>query len=351
MVTEGNSIVNNSKRIDWIDFAKGLALILVVIGHSVSGYETGSITRGVIFSFHMPIFFILSCATYRWSTTLQEYLKKLAKAARHLLIPAAATYIILIIVDIIRQPSLFISGDFWHGKLYTFVFTSGVQTNFGVITVNAIGMTWFFLVLFAARAIFDYMHLYLSEQLLLIVSIVCGILGIVVGSIYWLPFSLDIALAVMPFMYFGYKIKTFNPEKHPWVKLLICLAIWVFVIYLTFPDWRDWTYLELAIRRYPLFPLCYIGAICGSMFICEIGVLFCKLGKIAKPLVLFGRYSLYFFCIHILDEIWKDLYTIENHQFLSAGKRLLLDLIAFGIFMVLRFAFKKALAAIRQRKA
>lgn len=169
-----------------------------------------------------------------------------------------------------------------------------------------------------------------------------------VGNIYWLPFSLDIAPAIMPFMYFGYKIKTFEPERHPIAKLFICLAIWFFVIYLTFPNWKDWTYLELAIRRYPMFPLCYIGAICGSMFICEISVLCCRAGKIVRPLVLFGRYSLYFFCVHILDEIWMDLYYTEGHQFVSAGKRLLLDLIAFGIFMVLRFAFKKAVTVIRK---
>lgn len=50
------------QRIDWIDFAKGITILLVIIGHNVSGP-----LRGAIFSFHMPLFFILSCVTYSWS--------------------------------------------------------------------------------------------------------------------------------------------------------------------------------------------------------------------------------------------------------------------------------------------
>lgn len=49
------------QRIDWIDFAKGITILLVIIGHNVSGP-----LRGAIFSFHMPLFFILSCVTYSW---------------------------------------------------------------------------------------------------------------------------------------------------------------------------------------------------------------------------------------------------------------------------------------------
>lgn len=45
------------KRINYIDIAKGIALFLVIWGHLIP-YTT--ITFRVIFSFHMPLFFILS---------------------------------------------------------------------------------------------------------------------------------------------------------------------------------------------------------------------------------------------------------------------------------------------------
>lgn len=44
-------------RLTWVDIAKGLAIILVIIGHTA---PFGSIARNTIFSFHMPLFFLLS---------------------------------------------------------------------------------------------------------------------------------------------------------------------------------------------------------------------------------------------------------------------------------------------------
>lgn len=43
------------KRIDYLDIARGIAIILMIIGHVVSGYK-----RVIIFSFHMPLFIIIS---------------------------------------------------------------------------------------------------------------------------------------------------------------------------------------------------------------------------------------------------------------------------------------------------
>lgn len=60
----------NQKRISWIDSCKGLATILVVIGHIADGYlganlfvEYTSLMEHIfnlIYSFHMPLFFVLS---------------------------------------------------------------------------------------------------------------------------------------------------------------------------------------------------------------------------------------------------------------------------------------------------
>lgn len=52
-----NSIIKRSKkRLDWVDIAKGIAIILMVIGHEV---ENRSV-YALIFSFHMPLFFIFA---------------------------------------------------------------------------------------------------------------------------------------------------------------------------------------------------------------------------------------------------------------------------------------------------
>ena len=45
-----------SKRLDWIDIAKGIAIILAIVGHTV---PNPSPLQHAIFSFHMLVFFIL----------------------------------------------------------------------------------------------------------------------------------------------------------------------------------------------------------------------------------------------------------------------------------------------------
>lgn len=50
-----------TKRIAWIDVAKGLLIILVILGHS----NINDITAAVINSFHMAAFFVLSGITFR----------------------------------------------------------------------------------------------------------------------------------------------------------------------------------------------------------------------------------------------------------------------------------------------
>ena len=46
--------------------------------------------RLIIFSFHMPLFFALSCITYKFSSTEQELIRKAKKSFRYLIFPALA---------------------------------------------------------------------------------------------------------------------------------------------------------------------------------------------------------------------------------------------------------------------
>ena len=44
-----------AERITWVDFAKGVAIILVVLGHATQGD-----LQKFIFVFHMPFFFVIA---------------------------------------------------------------------------------------------------------------------------------------------------------------------------------------------------------------------------------------------------------------------------------------------------
>ena len=49
---------NNKKRIEYIDYARGIAMLLVILGHCFQSVEYT--LNHFILSFHMPLFFFLS---------------------------------------------------------------------------------------------------------------------------------------------------------------------------------------------------------------------------------------------------------------------------------------------------
>ena len=54
------------KRINWIDIAKGITIILVIIGHlNVKWFPKLDIVINEIYTFHMPLFFMLSGLTLK----------------------------------------------------------------------------------------------------------------------------------------------------------------------------------------------------------------------------------------------------------------------------------------------
>ena len=66
----------DGKRIDWLDISKGIAIILVVVGHISSlPWEP---YRKIIFSVHMPLFFIVAGYTTKMGLN-KDIIKKLFK--------------------------------------------------------------------------------------------------------------------------------------------------------------------------------------------------------------------------------------------------------------------------------
>ncbi|MBB6671718.1 acyltransferase family protein [Cohnella nanjingensis] len=70
------------RRIDWLDVAKGIGILLVVLGH------TGSTSRAAtnyVFSFHMPLFFVIS--GYLFTAGKYDFKTYAARKTKSLLVP------------------------------------------------------------------------------------------------------------------------------------------------------------------------------------------------------------------------------------------------------------------------
>ena len=63
------------ERENWPDILKGLAIILVVLGHSLKHFDNDGMHQlcDIIYLFHMPLFILLSGYTFRWIVKHNSY--------------------------------------------------------------------------------------------------------------------------------------------------------------------------------------------------------------------------------------------------------------------------------------
>lgn len=86
-------IGDNKNRLQWLDIAKGITIILMVMGHSALPNVLGRF----IFAFHMPLFFIASGITTKYPSFL-DFVKKKSKG---LLLPFFIYSIIVLVLEAI----------------------------------------------------------------------------------------------------------------------------------------------------------------------------------------------------------------------------------------------------------
>lgn len=127
------------KRIVWIDWAKALGILLVVMGHS--NYTCQQIVP-MIFMIHMPLFFFVSGYLFKFSKSWEQLNKSVIKT---LLIPYLLfNFIYLVyavVVGVIKQTQN-IPFD-WYSSVFKLI----IGTFCGIPLDLFCGVTWFLLAL------------------------------------------------------------------------------------------------------------------------------------------------------------------------------------------------------------
>lgn len=201
------------------------------------------------------------------------------------------------------------------------------------------GMFWFLIVLFLGRSLFDYLHLKLNNKASVVAIVVCTLLGIAVGKFQWLPFSFDLACAVMPFFYFGNYLKSIDMQKKQILFGSASFIIWIGTLIMCYKFKNN--YMELACRRYTLFPVCYITAIAATMFVGYFSVIVSKL-KIMKPVMYIGKNSMYMLWVHIMDYVVQFAWKRTGNNFINAALRIIIDIVLFLVLTQFIDRFKKS---------
>ena len=224
------------KRKKWIDNAKGIAMLLVILGHTTSQL-TGHWNFHFVYGIHLVVFFILSGYTLKKKTINRGFMN--AKFAR-LMTPYFYTCLAVTIMDVLNcwilnhDISIASVSKVVGNDLISSFFASGSVKTFGAIDIGTrIGAIWFLPALFFATLIFQYLLSKTEDDKMLgLLTGIIAISGFISAKFLWLPFSIQSAMLASFFLWIGYEIKKHCLlEQIKWWHYLIAQGLLLFGIY------------------------------------------------------------------------------------------------------------------------
>jgi len=104
------NLPSKSDRLQRMDIARGLGILLVVMGHNPA-CASGALAKPLIFSFHIPLFFFLSGYFHRQRQGIGS---DLLQRAKRLLLPYGLTGLLFICYKALQNSPGFYSRDLWQ---------------------------------------------------------------------------------------------------------------------------------------------------------------------------------------------------------------------------------------------
>lgn len=325
-------------REKWIDRAKGIAMLLVIIGHTYSGL-TGIWNFSWVYGVHLVMFFLLSGYTLKKQKPDADYLNK--KYSR-LMVPYFYTCFAVLIADIWNSFFLkhdasvqTITGIIGRDLLRSF-FASGGITTFGELNLGTrIGAIWFLPALFFALVIVQFVLNQISDDK--IAGICCALIalgGVISARFIWLPFSIQSGMLASFFVWIGYMLKKNSAlNRLKWYHYVAAQIILLFGIHFNF---------------------CGIGFVSASVndliLSIPVGIAGCLLiyllSKINIGIGFFefiGNNSLFVLCTHLFAlETLNEYFRKILDELGTEGN------IRIGLFILLEFLFAVGSAAFIQ---
>lgn len=291
------------KREKWLDILKGIAILLIIIGHT----PINDTLYKFIWSFHVPLFFLISGYTFS-KREEKEFIKGKFK---RLMIPYYFTCILLIIANIISDMVLHIDNVsilpifkrwIWAG-LYGSCWP--YHTPFEIYDIGAI---WFLCTLFVALILFNFVMNQDEKYHMVLIAILVYI-GFSLNQFMWLPFNFASACVCTLLLYTGYLAKKADILHHKSMVLNFVLLIISFICILN----QSMTIVGNNTYTYGLFSL--IGAISISYFVAKLSKLLEKIPIICNVLSYIGKNTLIILCFHLIELNfidWPHIITLSN---------------------------------------
>ncbi|MGN0266292.1 MAG: acyltransferase family protein [Lachnospiraceae bacterium] len=286
-----NTKSSSANRLRFIDIAKGIAIICIILGH----LKNDAINR-VVFTFHVPIFFFITGFFTNDNLKIADFIKK---KARTLLVPYFITCFVIIFIATVQGA---ISGDAVSALkswCYAAIYGSGNSYS-KPFYIKSIGAIWFLWAAFWG-SIFLRISFVLNKWMRFIFVIALFGAGYFSRSLFWFPLSIQAGACAVLFMYMGYLVRE-NKDilKEVSMEAKIFGVVFAFVTWIYFiKDFQSFWLVYCNVGR-------GIVDIFGCVCACSIIMLLSKFidSKIefaGKLLAYFGRYSLLVLCVHIVE--------------------------------------------------
>ena len=292
-----------SNREGWIDWAKAIGILLVVMGHSE--YSNPNV-RPMIFMIHMPLFFVVSGYLFNAQKTLSNITRSNIKG---LLIPYvlynllfAAYWLMFGIFKVIMEQEYS-----WVNCLLT----PGWHCVLGIALDNYDGPTWFLLALIWCKyfAYFMYRGYWFLKVLLVIVWAILLYIRIETGVHY--IYALDCACAGIIWFEIGQLLRIYKDKVH----------IPSFIYYVGIPIGFALCYYIMLNNGMCNYILANVNGLCGiAGTACGLVAFFslCKLlERYNNSLIeLVSKASIVIMCLHMMiNNPLNNLLHYWNHSF------------------------------------
>ena len=296
-------------RVKWIDIAKGLLILCVIVGHTIN---RESIFFHLIFSFHMPAFFIFS----GWTARHKPNSDLISSLVRRLLLPYIALALVWNVPQLLINNSS-LDSETLSSLFFCILFASG--TDIVPLGIPAVGMAWFLAALFVCRLLFNVIqsitnHYHISCAWQGIICLAVSLLGVYCfENNIRLPLSSDVSLYCTFLMWIGSMLSKHHVEAH-FLKapiLVLIPSLWITAALNS--------NLELAARVLTPPLVAFAASIAGTIFICQASLILDRsswkpTASIGRGLASVGINSMSLYAIHAVDWFipWSDFPALEG---------------------------------------
>ena len=327
----------NTNRIEYIDIAKGIGILLVALAHADVTLFSPYLHR-LIYSFHMPLFFFLSGYFFNPEISFFALLKK---RFHTILKPYLVTIFLIYMISLSFTNMRFATAI---GRIAKSLYATGHYIDWVQLWfLPSLFITSLFSFLLYRLVLIHISHRYLRWSFLL-VMLAIGVYFIndfypfsisLLGKhyeLYGLPFSLDLVLLTGFFYILGNEFRLALSDEtfaNPWTFFVTGVGL---ILVTSIFDAR----VDFNTRLFASFPVNTSGAILGILFTLAVSKqIELRATRLASALIYIGQASLFILIFHVpIQEFWaQKIFFLTGQQTLSILSAFVISiLVSLGIY-------------------